>query len=214
MNSELPSAIHLYKSGERDAARRAVAALCKATPHDGDVWYAAAMMSDSAEQKRKLLERALAADPFHERADAALKKLAPSPNAPKAKASSQRPIASKQPPIALYAAVGLCVVVLVGLLIYAGSGLLNERGGAGGSVALPTATNDPGVLLTRQAQATQDMAAVPLATETALAATQAIITPTATATPAPFEITATAYLYAAQTAQADLRLTATAASSP
>ena len=186
---DLQSAIALYKRGERDEARRRVAAICKASPDNADAWYVAAMMTEG-DQRIRLLERALAIDPFHDKASAALNKGEPATR----KATPQPASAALT-----YALIAVAAVVLIGLVGFGMSRFM----ATGAAEQNPTREIGAGTIATATMGSTPT--SVLLATST-LAPTIGI-----TATPAPFEITATAYRFAAQTAQADLHATATSA---
>lgn len=197
MIPDLQSAIALYKRGEKDEARRRVAAVCKATPDNGDAWYVAAMMAEG-EQQTRLLERALAIDPFHDKAAAALGRRGSS-----VRTDGTRPNASPkkaQTPVVTYGLIAVTALVLVGLIAFGVS-----RFAGNDSAAQPP-------LLTLAATL-ESASPAPLTTESALPSptTAAIATHLPSPTPAPFETTATAYRYAAQTAQAELHATATSA---
>jgi hypothetical protein len=211
--SELRRAAELYRNGDKLEARKIVAAICKAEPDNADAWYYAAMMSEQPEQRARLLQRALAIDPFHERAEAALAKLgingtpapAARPTAPHSKASS-KPANS----IAMYAAVAVAGLVLLGLLGYLVFTLTRPQTAAPASLTAtpllllnPTIEAQGGVTLTAEAQQAGASATAGAVTPTAI--------PTNTPTPAPYQVTATAYLNLAQTADAELRLMGTAA---
>ncbi|MDX2141429.1 MAG: hypothetical protein SF123_25310 [Chloroflexota bacterium] len=211
--SELRRAADLYKSGDKLEARKLIASICKAEPDNADAWYYAAMMSEQPEQRAKLLQRALAVDPFHERAEAALAKLGTSgQGTPVAHSTANQPKAARKTgsSVAMIAAVGVAGLVLLGLLGYLVFTLTRPQTAA---PALLTATPllllnpsieaQAGVTLTAEAQLKAASAAAAAVTPTTI--------PTITPTPAPYQITATAYLHLAQTADAELRLMGTAA---
>lgn len=191
MTPDLQAAIALYKQGDKDEARRRVAAVCKATPDNADAWYVAAMMADG-EGRTRLLERALAVDPHHAKAAAALGRGAP----------AARPTTPAKSPVLTYALIGIVALLLVGLIVFGISRFRNNN-----AVVQPTPS------LALLISETSALTSTPLPSATTAPASTSAPTPTqvSSATPAPFALTATTYRYAAQTAQVDLYATATSA---
>ncbi|MCC6617072.1 MAG: tetratricopeptide repeat protein [Anaerolineae bacterium] len=199
----------LYRRGDQDGARAALAALLRDDPNNAEAWFNAAQMATSSAQSIKLLQRALHVDPFHEEADLMLARLqtsaivddpAPAPPTPQSAPVRQSPTPkqmSKEGQIGMIAAIIVVGLLLVVLLVALASNL-----GVGGTspaviptlAGLPTETSVPVVLPTQPPV---------LPTETPA--------PTLTPTLAVYDVTATAFREIARTQQSDLALTGTAA---
>jgi hypothetical protein len=192
LTPDLQTAIALYKQGDKDEARRRVAALCKANPDNADAWYVAAMMADG-EGRARLLERALAVDPQHPKAAAALGR-----GEPLARLTTAPP----KSPILTYALIGIVALLLVGLIAF---GI--TRFSSNNAAVQPTPSPAPIISETSAPIATP----LPSATNAVISTSTPAPTQGSSATPAPFALTATAYRHVAQTAQADLYATATSA---
>ena len=66
--SMLRNAAQLMKNGDKDGAKRIVAGVLKATQDNPDAWYLYAVLVDDPDKKTKALQRALAINPQHTRA--------------------------------------------------------------------------------------------------------------------------------------------------
>ncbi len=206
--TDLKQAAQLIKAGQRDEARKIVGALLKREPENDEAWYYAAMLSDGAEQRAKFLQKALDLNPFHERADAALKKIKSSAGGdPRVAPRDRRAAAPKSGASGgMIAAIVVVALLLVGVVAY-------------GVITLTRPQDAPPVpVVPTRVLSAADFAATGTAMlGTAVPTGEASLAPTstgslaATPTPAPYQVTATAYLHIAQTADAGLRLTATAA---
>lgn len=204
--TDLKQAAQLVKAGQRDEARKVVGALLKRDPDNDEAWYYAAMLSDAPEQRAKFLLKALDLNPFHERADAALSKL-------KASVGDDPRVvptggAKGGGSVGMIAAIAVTALLLIGMVAYGVRTLTRPQTAAPAEQVVPTSA----------ALSAADFAATGTAMVGAVTVTdEARLVPTnaaplaATPTPAPYQITSTAYLHIAQTADAELRLTATAA---
>jgi hypothetical protein len=209
--TDLKQAAQLVKAGQRDEARKVVGALLKRDPDNDEAWYYAAMLSDAPEQRAKFLLKALDLNPFHERADAALSKLKASVG------DDPRVVPARLVPtggakgggsVGMIAAIAVTALLLIGMVAYGVLTLTRPQTAAPAEQVVPTSA----------ALSAADFAATGTAMVGAVTVTdEARLVPTnaaplaATPTPAPYQITSTAYLHIAQTADAELRLTATAA---
>jgi len=193
----------LYRNGDQDGARTALAALLKDDPGNADAWFNAAQMATSAEQSIKLLQRTLQVDPFHDEADMMLARLqagaiVDDPPPAVAGVPAARPKRESQAGrIGLIVAIIIVALILAGLLVL----LADNLGQADTNnaliptlAALPTETSVPVVLPTEPPQ--QPTVTMP---------------PTLTPTLAVYDITATAYREIQRTQERDLALTGTAA---
>jgi hypothetical protein len=202
IQAQIQRARQLYQSGAHEEARRLLSGLIRQQPDNGDLWYVAAMIAASQEQKIALLRRTLEVDPFHARAQQALDAATAStrstpPHSPPAKAA-----AKLQSPVLMYGAIALLVLVLLGLLGFA---VLNMTRSSSAPPAASTRTvSQPA------AQVPQATVVLPTPTERP-AETTPTLAPTLTPTPAPYHLTATAFRHIDLTEQAALRAEATAA---
>jgi tetratricopeptide (TPR) repeat protein len=73
----LYQAYALLKEGRQKEAQEAVVAILKRNPDNADAWYLASRLTDSYEKRVQALERALAIDPRHAKAQASLARLRP-----------------------------------------------------------------------------------------------------------------------------------------
>lgn len=204
--TDLKQAAQLIKAGQRDEARKIVSGILKRAPDDDEAWYYAAMLSDAPEQRAKFLQKALDLNPFHERADAALSKLKVSVGTRHASSGASARSATPQSRASggMIAAIVVVALLLVGVIAYGVLTLTRPQTSAPVAQIVPTSA----------ALSAADFAAT--GTAQIVVATTVVGTPNGasdlpTATPAPYQITSTAYLHLAQTADAELRLTATAA---
>jgi hypothetical protein len=193
--SQIQQAQQLYRSGAQDEARRLIASVIKAEPDNSAAWLIAAQMAATPEQRLRLAQKALDIDPFSQEAERLVSALTGGAQKPVRSAAGAPPAN----PLPLYIGIGLAVVVLAGLLIYAALNLSASASRA------PAATRQPPTL-----SIVVSPAALPSAT-----ARPEDVTPTRAATltptPAAYDLTGTAFRAIDQTEQAALRAEATAA---
>jgi hypothetical protein len=216
--SDLKQAAQLIKAGQKAEARKIVGALLKREPENDDAWYYAAMLSDAPEQRAKFLQKALDLNPFHERADAALKKIG---GRNMSTSVGTTPASSARAGVAsggMIAAIVVVALLLVGVVAY---GVITMTRGGNVTPVAQIAPTSVSISAADFAATGTAVAGMPIgATDAAgvgAGADAPLGVPTdnaqivATATPAAYQITSTAYLHIAQTADANLRATATAA---
>lgn len=75
ISKDLTQSLHALQSGDRETARRLLAAALRADPHNAQAWLRMSEAVDTEEQKRECLLRVLAIEPDNHAAQAALARL-------------------------------------------------------------------------------------------------------------------------------------------
>lgn len=210
LQNQLREAVQLYRAGDTAAAKKLVKAVLREHPNSADAWYVASQLSESAEQQRKLLERALSYDPNHRVARAALAKLGEtSAKAQKPKSGAGRSGMSRREWLTLGGVIAAVVVVVIGGVAFLLSStppqpeepVIDLPTLAPSFTPIPTNTTGPSPTM------------LPTNTPEPTATMLPTHTPTASPTQPIFAQTATVQLLDSQTQQADLYAQGTAAAS-
>ncbi len=111
MNDDLRRAASLIKAGRKDEANAVLRDYLDINPRSADAYYLFALAAPTREYAIRHLQRAVALDPAHEKANAALRKLGGG------KKPGQQKKSSRRLAIVLGALIAIMLVVLVVLAV-------------------------------------------------------------------------------------------------